>query len=176
MASGHGSDRSYAPMAVDHLVRLGKIAKRDREQMFARNPHLEVYRDRVLLVALCQGAALHYVDGKNGVKDLDVYTFYAAAPGVMLHPQRRATADFGESEFGYWSKEKLIKERRYVGRRVDLLQRSLRVSPETDPVAAVRGWLAHGAGTPAFLRQKAVVGIWPKKHLGEIIWPSPDEG
>ena len=34
--------------------------------MFAKNPHLEVYRDRMLLVALCQGArALHYIDQRR---------------------------------------------------------------------------------------------------------------
>jgi len=26
---------------------------------------------------LCQGAALHYVNGKNGVKDFGVWSFYA---------------------------------------------------------------------------------------------------
>ena len=26
---------------------------------------------------LCQGAALHYVNGRNGVKDFDVWSFYA---------------------------------------------------------------------------------------------------
>jgi hypothetical protein len=31
-----------------------------------------LYADRLFAVALCQGAALHYIDGKNGVKDLDV--------------------------------------------------------------------------------------------------------
>jgi hypothetical protein len=153
-------------------MRLEKIARLDRAQMFAKNPHLGVYTDRVLLVALCQGAALHYVDGKNGVKDIDVYTFYAAAPGVMLHPQRQVAVDFGESEFGFWCRERPIKGKRFVGRRVDLLQRSLRVPPDADPVKAVRGWLQNKNGTPALLSQKAVVGIWPRRLLGTVIWPT----
>ena len=41
---------------------------------------------------LCQGAALHYVNGRNGVKDFDVWSIYAhygrlAVPGS-------ATRDF----------------------------------------------------------------------------------
>ena len=31
-------------------------------------------------VALGQGAARHYLDGQTGVKDFDVWTFFAAAP------------------------------------------------------------------------------------------------
>ncbi|WP_374023214.1 hypothetical protein [Mycobacterium sp. HNNTM2301] len=158
-------------MTVEHLKRLEKIAKQDRQEMFAKNPRLAVYRDRMLLVALCQGAALHYVDGKNGVKDIDVYTFYSAVPGVMLTPRRNVPADFGESEFGYWSREEPIKGERYVGRRVDLLQRSLKVPPDIDPVEAVRTWLQTNGGTPKRLRQEAVVGIWPRKYLGKVIWP-----
>jgi hypothetical protein len=171
MAAGRGSDRSYAPITVEHLKRLEKIARRDHDEMFARIPYLAVYCERILLVALCQGAALHYVDGKNGVKDFDVYTFYSAVSGVLLHPRRNMPVDFGESEFGYCSKEKPIRGQRFVGRRVDLLQRSLKVPPDADPVKAVRDWLQCGKGSPALLRKKAVVGIWPKRLLGKVIWP-----
>ncbi len=35
------------------------------------------YAGRLVCRALCQGAALHYLDGTNGVKDFDVWSFYA---------------------------------------------------------------------------------------------------
>jgi hypothetical protein len=55
-----------------------------------RIPAGAVYDKRVIAVALCQGAALHYVDGKTGVKDFDVFTFYAAHPeGPFLIGGRR---------------------------------------------------------------------------------------
>lgn len=171
MRDGDGSDRSFAPLSVEHLERLAGIARLDRESMFTKNPHLECYRDRVLLVALCQGAAMHYLDGETGVKDFDVYTFYADMPGIMLHPRRHGTADFGKSEFGYWIHEKPIRGQRFVGRRVDLLQRALKVSPTADPVDAVHQWLRRKNGTPAWLRKKAVIGIWPDNHLGRVVWP-----
>jgi hypothetical protein len=44
---------------------LSVIAAEDRESRFARRPRWAVYRDRILCVALCQGAALHYVDGRS---------------------------------------------------------------------------------------------------------------
>jgi hypothetical protein len=153
------------------LKRLVKLAKYDRESMFAKNQHLQVYRDRVLLVALCQGAALHYINGKNGVKDIDIYTFYANYPGVMLHPMRHGFADFGESELGYRPADKPHKGKPYVGRRVDLLHRGLNVSPDADPVEAVRDWLQSKGESPGWLRKKAVVGLWPTKYFGRIIWP-----
>lgn len=147
------------------------IARADHEAMFANHPGLDAYRERILMIALCQGAALHYLNGKNGVKDLDVYTFYAAVPGVLLHPRRRRAEDFGESDFGYWSKEKLIRGQRFVGRRVDLLQRSLKVRPDADPVEAVRDWLRLPTGSSKELSKKAVIGIWPRRLLGKVVWP-----
>ena len=59
---GRGSDRSYALFTDEHLKRLVKIAHEGQEGLFNRNPRLAVYRDRLLLVALCQGGAQHYVD------------------------------------------------------------------------------------------------------------------
>lgn len=39
-----------------------------QQALFERKPHLAVYRRRLLLVALCQGGALHYVDCHKGLK------------------------------------------------------------------------------------------------------------
>ena len=50
--------------------------------LFERKPHLAVYGPRLLLVALCQGGALQGKKRTNGVKDLDVYTFYSEDPEV----------------------------------------------------------------------------------------------
>jgi hypothetical protein len=41
-------------------------AKVDREDPFERKPHLSVYRRRALLVALCQGLALYWLDRLRG--------------------------------------------------------------------------------------------------------------
>ena len=62
------------------LLRLAEIARHDRQRMFAANPNWRAYGDRLLAVTLCQGAALHYLDGHTGVKDFDVWTFFVHAP------------------------------------------------------------------------------------------------
>lgn len=122
-----------ASITDEHLRRLAEFAKADRDGLFRRNPHLAVYRHRILMTALCQGAALHFVNGINGVKDLDVYTFYAQHPGVGYPYRRRGVADFGDSEHG-----RHPDDHHLVGRRVDMLGRALKVSPSAEPIAAVR--------------------------------------
>src|SRR4051794_34728533 len=95
--------RSQAPITDDELRRLGEIARADRERMFESSPHWARYRDRLLAVALCQGAALHYLDGRTGVKDFDVWTFFAALPQRYPDPalyRRNKTYDFGLSAHG----------------------------------------------------------------------------
>jgi hypothetical protein len=177
---GRRCERSYAPFTDEHLKRLVKIAREDQEGLFERNPHLAVYRYRLLLVALCQGGALHYVDcrrgakEKNGVKDLDVYSFYADDPHVPWPYRRHGVADFGESEFGYHPD----KRKQFVGRHVDLMGRALPVEPGANPVEAVRAWLTTSANaTPRHLRRKAVVGLYPARYRGKVLWePVSDSG
>lgn len=172
MSVAGGTDRSCAPFTDAHLDRLAKIALEDQAAMFTRTPRLAEYRDRLLLIALCQGGALHFLNGSNGVKDLDVYSFYAQHPTVRMHPLRHTVADFGESEFGHRPADAEARGRKFVGRAVDLLVRSLPVEPDADPIMAVRDWLLTSKNeTPRLLKQKAVIGIYPNIYRGSVVWP-----
>jgi hypothetical protein len=150
------------------------MALEDQEGLFERKPHLDkAYRNRLLLIALCQGGAQHFVDCKkglkhtNGVKDLDVYSFYAKHPQVAWPYRRHGVEDFGPSEFGFHP----IRRAGFIGRHVDLMGRALPVEADADPVKAVRTWLVtSNAPTPSHLRQKAVVGLYPARYRGKIIW------
>src|SRR6266568_7099262 len=87
--------RSFALLTDDHLVRLATLAAADH-LAFTRSEGRPEYRRRRLAAVLAQGAARHYIDGRTGVKDLDVWTFYAAVPGARFPADRREThADFG---------------------------------------------------------------------------------
>ena len=122
----------------------------------------------MLGVALCQGAALHYLDGRNGVKDFDVWTFYAQHPDGPFPSRRVARADFGPSKFGRMPND----IRPYAGRRVDLIGRSLPAEPEADPVDALRRYLTSARTSSArALAAKAVVLIDPANHRGLVVWP-----
>ena len=80
--------RSYGHLLPEDLHRLGEIARQDREEFFHRCPRYRPLQDDIIAVALCQGAALHYVNGSNGIKDLDVWTFYAKRPTLSRYPVR----------------------------------------------------------------------------------------
>jgi hypothetical protein len=161
--------RSYEPIEEEDLRRLAAFAREDRDAFFMRHERWRPYADRVLCVALCQGAALHYVDGRNGVKDFDVYTFYAESPEAGPWWARRiARVDFGRSRFGRHPDD----PPQFTGRRVDLCARSLPVSPDADPVESVRAYLREGrTETARHLALKAVVLADPEQRLGHVAWP-----
>jgi hypothetical protein len=150
--------RSTARITDEVLDRLSAIAAEDREGRFRRRPRWAPYRDRILCVALCQGAALYYVDGRNGVKDLDVWTFYAEAE-VGPFPWR-------------WRTERIFDSPPFEGHFVDLLGRSLPEPLGANPAEVVRRYLERGA-TPSAraLAQKAVVVLDPAPFRGQLVWP-----
>jgi len=160
--------RSYQKITMEDLKQLGQIARRDRENLFKRKPGLgQLYSGRLFAVALCQGAALHYLDGKNGIKDFDVWSFYREAPERTFPYRRLVHMDFGNSKFG-----KTDDTPKFIGRRVDLLGRSLRATDFSDPIGVLRTYLAQGKTTSAKrLAQKAVILIEPEAFLGSVVWP-----
>jgi len=108
------------------------------------------------------------VDQQNCVKDFDVWSFYAQLDEWPFPPRWRATRDFGPSKFGRYPGDPPP----YLGRRVDLLGRSLPVPLGTDPVAAIRQYLAARRTTSAQeLAKKAAVMIDPRERVGEVAWP-----
>lgn len=157
-------------MSLQDLRRLGELATADRMALFRRKPETaRLYARGVFAVALCQGAALHFLDGKNGVKDFDVWTFYRARSQRPFPYRRRGVADFGSPKFGT-SDDKP----HFIGRRVDFMGRSLDSRSFNDPVAVLRNYL-RGARTKSarLLAQKPVVLIEPLSQLGTVVWPVP---
>jgi len=164
------TDRSLARIEVADLLRLAALAADAEAELFSRNPDGSGrYAGRLLCRALCQGAALHYVNEKNGVKDFDIWSFYAQYDDWPFPARWRGTRDFGPSKFGRYPGD----PPRYSGRRVDLLGRSLPVAPGTDPADAIRRYLAARRTKSAkALATKAVVLIDPQNRAGEIVWPA----
>lgn len=94
-------DRSLARIDVTDLLRLAALAAEAEAALFERNPHGSGRNaGRLLGRVLCQGAALHYLDGENGVKGFDVWSFYAQHDDWPFPARWRGTRDFGPSKFG----------------------------------------------------------------------------
>jgi hypothetical protein len=163
------SDRSLERIEIADLLRLAALAADAEAELFMRNPQGSGrYAGRLLGRALCQGAALHYVNGSNGVKDFDVWSFYAQYDDWPFPARWRGTRDFGPSKFGRCSGD----PSRYSGRRVDFLGRSLPFRPGVDPAVVLRGYLGRPRTTSAkALAVKAAVLIDPENRVGEIVWP-----
>lgn len=164
-----GSGRSLARIERNDLLRLATLAAEVEASLFARKPHgAGLYAGRLLCRALCQGAALHYLDARNGVKDLDVWSFYAQRAGRPFPYRWRGTADYGPSKFGRYPYDPPS----FTGRRVDLLGRSLDVPLDAKPTRVLRAYLSAARTKSAKeLAAKAVVLITPELLAGTVIWP-----
>lgn len=160
---------SFKPIKREDLRRLLELAREDRCTFFRKYPKwAALYADRVLGVALCQGAAVHYIDSTAGINDFDVYTFFAADPKRRWYAKRLQSVDFGNPKFG----QSEITRPGFRGRRVDLMGRALEVTRDADVVDAVRHWLRAGATkTARELSKKAVVLLEPEDQLGTVVWP-----
>jgi len=163
----NNASRSYAPITIEDLKRLRDIEAKSRREFFERQPKCVALANRVICVALCQGAALHHLNGKNGIKDFDVWTFYSALPGIEFPCRWRAQQDYGDPKFGK-SPDRLD----FIGRRVDLMGRSLAVDIESAPEFVLRRYLSEKHTTSSrFLSEKAAIMLEPINLLGTCIWP-----
>lgn len=150
------ADRSFAKFQEEELLKLHGLALTDIADFKLRHTS---YECQLAAICLAQGAGQHYVDGANGVKDFDVWSFF-----YTPFPARRvANADFGVSRFG-------AIDLGYAGRRVDLMGRQ--ITDMGSPRASILHWLSKGGkwSSAWWLAQKSVVMLWP--DMGDIIWRS----
>jgi len=166
MSKVGGEGRSYRRIETEDLAKLAEIDIQDREDFFQRHRDwAEAYANRVLGVALCQGAARYYVDGTVGINDFDIYTFYWKNPRKRWYAKRLKAYDFGDPKFG-----QSPDRPDYVGRRVDCMARAIQADEDEDMITAVQRYLREGASeTARLLAQKAVVLLNP--DCGTVVWP-----
>jgi len=122
------------------------------------------YKDRLILLALCQGGAQHYVDGVAGVKDLDVWAFFRGGIETPFPWRARWRADFGSSRLG-----RHPADDGYLGRRVDVMGRSIRAN-DANGEEAVLAWLHGRSKSGRLLVKRPVIGLFPQALFGKTLW------
>nr|WP_245181943.1 hypothetical protein [Sinorhizobium mexicanum] len=144
------------------MERIAAAALRALAAIFDRAPVAGLYRDRLLLLALAQGSALHYLNGTNGLKDIDVWAFFAAGPSKPFPHRKRWCVDFGPSRFG-----RHPADLGYSGRRLDLMGRSIAAAAGEPPQQAVRRWLGQKNRSAIELSKKPMFSLFPQAFFGE---------
>ena len=161
------AERSDKPIRDKDLQRLGELACKDLNDLFRRKPDKSGrYKGRLKMLCLCQGAAEHFVYGKRGVKDFDVWAFFSKSPGLPQFPhRRRGQVDFGLPRFG-----RHRDDENFEGRRVDVIGRAIKCDNKA-PEKCVLEWL-EGKKTKSakLIAERPVVVIYPKGLRGKVIW------
>ncbi len=156
------ADRLYRLLAKEDLDFLLVMGLQEHERFFHRNPRLrDAYHDNLIAICLCQGAALHYLDPRVGVKDFDVWHFYAENERVPFPYRAHCRVEDG-----------------YLGKPVDFLKRAIpwRIVDlnRGNPNEIVRTYLLErNSGTKRRLLQKAVLGLFPERIFGAVLWHPP---
>lgn len=172
MSDAGPEKRSFEKIECADLNRLAIIARDDLERFFEDNPQYKVYRSRLISVALCQGAAEHYVRGVRGVQDFDLYAFFRLHPSRRIPYRRHLRYDFGKSKFG----RNPDNGSRFVGRVVDVFMRDVPAGHGEKGASAIRRYVLGGKkdSTPWYLAQRPIIHIYPEAKLGSVIWDPPD--
>ncbi len=161
-------ERSLEPITEADLQELYDGSVNRLREYFIRGNGAkwrELYSiEEPLAVALCQGAAMHFHDQTNGVKDFDVWFFY---PFNAKHLPYRTiwNWDYRNPKFG---RHPSIPG--YRGRKVDVLVRSIHNYASGDPVETIHRFLTYeNTASSRELAKKAVVMLSPGL-LGKVAW------
>lgn len=162
-------ERSLESITLDDLRELSAGSIECLRAYFIQGPGTKwnkLYNmEKPLAVALCQGAAMHYHNGSNGIKDFDIWFFY---PFNEKHLPYRTiwTWDYENPKFGTHPSIP-----GYVGRKVDVLVRSIRNYTSNDAVKTIHQYLKlENSASSRELAKKAVVMLFPTSLLGQVIW------
>jgi hypothetical protein len=158
------SARSFEVVTNDDLIVFANKVTERLTQVYNQAPVAGLYRERLLVLALAQGGALHYLDQQNGLKDIDIWAFYRGGLDRPFPVRARWTADLGPSKFGAHP-----DDTGFTGRRIDVLGRSVETVPNDDRIAPVSRWLNGHSGSAYELRKKALIAIYPLDLVGRRI-------
>jgi len=160
--------RTCEKLTKEDLKEIEQYAKEELKRLFNEvgkpKGKYKVYENKLIAICLCQGAAQHFVDGKTGIKDIDVWFFFEEDKDVkipnfknMRKSVSKKFTNIGEKRIDFL--KKAIKE--------DIINKSESEKPED----ILKSYLQNGhTSTSKLLAQKSVVGLFPPDIFEKIIW------
>lgn len=160
---GKDEVRTYEKLTKEDLKEIEQYAKEELKR-FLNKEKYKVYENKLIAICLCQGAAQHFVDGKTGIKDIDVWFFFKEDKDVkipnfknMRKSVSKKFTNIGEKRIDFL--KKAIKE--------DIINKSESEKPED----ILKSYLQNGhTSSSKLLAQKSVVGLFPPDIFEKIIW------
>ncbi|MEK7078304.1 MAG: hypothetical protein AAB911_01920 [Patescibacteria group bacterium] len=148
----------------DDLNGLKKIALQEHKNFFKRNRKSKklskAYTSKLFCIALCQGAAIHYIDHKNGIKDFDVWLFYKKDDKVNFPDRSKKSIENG-----------------YRKIRIDFIKRSIPSHyflKNKRPDAVLLKFFSDRDPKRKNILKKAIIGLYPKSIFDTKIWINPE--
>ncbi|MEJ5329898.1 MAG: hypothetical protein WHT07_07075 [Desulfobaccales bacterium] len=166
------SEYSIENMTCDDLALLKDFSLK----FFIEYHYTKQFIKNLFAITLCQGAANHYAvcqgfarryleNDKIGIKDIDIW-FFMKKDIKKFNQRWLVSRDLGKTKFG---KDPL--EKKYIGRRVDFLGRSIDYNEQLTIERNIINWIRFGGGiSPKYISEKAVIGLWPDEIFNKIIW------
>lgn len=149
--------RTYEPITINDLKKLRELALSEHEDFFKRNPHLtSAYRNSLVAICLCQGAASHYLNNKIGINDFDIWHFYV---------------ENNVTKFPYRAHKRLAAG--YKGKPIDFLKRTIPkdICSSNNPDQILMKYLLQkNTNTKRLLLKQAIIGLFPDKIFSKVIW------
>ena len=156
-----GNEHSYQRLTDPDLHRIVACVHQVMEEVIFLTPRGRLYRDRLACMVLGQGGAAHYFDPTVGFKDIDVWLFFEQILRTPFPHRTIWHGDFGQSVHG-----KDEGDIGFVGRRIDIMGRSIDVSDKTSPLDSVRSWLHGGSTSANYVCLNPVIVLEPKHLFG----------
>ena len=152
-------NRSYFSLNINDLKKLKKLALKEHEEFFKRNPHLKsAYYNSLIGICLCQGAASHYLNPSVGIKDFDIWFFYVKDDSTYFPYGARKRIKIG-----------------YKGKPIDFLKRAIPKNiydsnfNNTEQII-MNYLLKRDTTTKKLLLKKAIIGLYPNRIFGKEFW------
>ena len=110
------------PIEKEDLCSIKEKVLKDQKKFFEKYLKYKLYEEKkIVAMLLVQGAALHFIDKKKGIKDFDVLCVYNKIPKKYFPFRRLKQIDSKLEKFGRSPDDST----KFKGRRIDIMMRAV---------------------------------------------------